>query len=130
MIRSSCPLGERDQEGEALTASSLFHPVSGGAIAGAAPNTVSILLTVAVGAAGPQFATAYFVRADVSLNDLKGQMVCQVAKTPHRADVTQARLSGHRTLSSSSIVLFSTPFQRRGSSSTDYQRSLADEVIQ
>ena len=64
--------------GEALPEDSASRPVSGSAVAGAAPNSVSMLLTVALEPSGPNFSTTYFVRADFSLTDLKGKMVCQL----------------------------------------------------
>lgn len=55
------------------------RPVSGSAVTGVAPNSVSMLLTVALGPSGTASSTTYFVRADFSRTDLTGTMVCQLA---------------------------------------------------
>lgn len=65
--------------GEVQPTGSPSRPVSGSAVAGSVPNSVSMLLTVGLDPGGPKFSTTYFVRVDFSLNDLKGKMVCQVA---------------------------------------------------
>jgi hypothetical protein len=65
--------------GEARPEGTERRPVSGSAVAGVAPNSVSMLLTVALGPSGTAFSTTYFVRADFSLTDLTGTMVCQLA---------------------------------------------------
>jgi hypothetical protein len=64
--------------GEVRPEGTVRRPVSGSAVAGVAPNSVSMLLTVALEPAGPTLSTTYFVRADFSLGDLKGTMVCQL----------------------------------------------------
>jgi hypothetical protein len=64
--------------GDARPEGTVRRPVSGSAVEGVAPNSVSMLLTVALEPSGPAFSTTYFVRADFSLTDLKGTMVCQL----------------------------------------------------
>ena len=62
--------------GQAIASGFAPFPVSGGAIVSTDTQTVSMLLTVGPGVTG---STAFFLRADFSLNDLTGQAVCQLA---------------------------------------------------
>lgn len=64
--------------GDARPEGTVRRPVSGSAIAGVAPNSVTMLLTVGLEPSGPAFSTTYFVRADFGLTDLTGTMVCQL----------------------------------------------------
>ena len=62
--------------GQAVATGFAPFPVSGGAIVSTGTQGVSMVLTVGPGVTG---STAFFVRADFSLNDLTGQAVCQLA---------------------------------------------------
>ena len=61
--------------GEVLAAGVGPRPISGSAIPSPNSGTVSMILTIGKGFDGE---TGYFVRADFSLGDFKGQAVCQV----------------------------------------------------
>ena len=61
--------------GEVLAAGVGPRPISGSAIPSPSSGTVSMILTIGKGFDG---ATGYFVRADFSLGDFKGQGVCQM----------------------------------------------------